>query len=58
LKIYNATPVTMKAVVSMKYMLLPPGTDVIADVVKPSRVWRREMMLCAVETRMCKIHEA
>jgi len=58
LKIYNATFVTMKAVASMKYRLLPPGIDVIAGVVKPSRVWRRVMMLCAVETRMCKIHEA
>jgi hypothetical protein len=47
----------MKVVVVMKYMLLPPGTDVMAGVVKPSRAWRKVMMLCAVETEICKMHE-
>lgn len=54
---YNAKFVNMKVVVVTKYMLLPPGTDVIANVVKPSRACRRVMMMCAVETKICKMHE-
>jgi hypothetical protein len=38
-------------------MLLPWEMDVMEAVVNPCKDRRREMMLCAVETEMWKIHD-
>jgi hypothetical protein len=58
LETYNAKFVSINAVGATKYALLPPGTDVMEEAVNPCKDKRREMTVCAVETKMWKIHDA
>lgn len=57
MEIYNAKFVNINVVGATKYLLLPLGTDVMDEVVNPCKDRRREMTLCAVETKMWKIHD-
>lgn len=53
----NPKFVSINVVGETKYMLLPLGTATMEGVVSPCKDRRREMMLCAVETKMWKMHD-
>lgn len=57
LETYNAKFVNINVVGATKYKLLPSGIDFMEGLVNPCKDRRREMMVCAVEAEMWKIHD-